>query len=91
MKRHMFFPEIETIRLKLRAFTPEDLQFVFDHFSNPDVCQYLYDCEPFTSLDEAKKLMTFYEEPEKKDHNRWSQYYDHFCFSLLKREWDIYT
>lgn len=67
----MFFPDIETERLILRKFQKDDLQFIFEHFSDNDVCEYLYDNEPLKSLEEAKQIMAFYEDQENKTHNRW--------------------
>ncbi len=68
---NMFFPDIETDRLILRKFQHKDLQFIFNHFSNNDVCKYLYDNEPLRSIEEAKEIMAFYEDQENKTHNRW--------------------
>jgi ribosomal-protein-alanine N-acetyltransferase len=67
----MFFPDIETYRLKLRVLNANDTEFIFKHFSNDDVCKYLYDNEPLTSIEEAEKIIRLYESPEVSDHNRW--------------------
>ncbi|MBM7616237.1 GNAT family N-acetyltransferase [Alkaliphilus hydrothermalis] len=71
MTRIKQFPEIETERLKLRELTMEDVDFVFAHFSDEDICRYLYDEEPFSSKEEAVGLISWYKNPEGKNHNRW--------------------
>lgn len=65
------FQTLDTNRLVLRGFKAEDLEFVYEHFSNPDVCQYLYDNEPLGSIEKAQEIIDAYAEPETKDHNRW--------------------
>ncbi len=67
----MNFPDIGTDRLILRTLNANDREFIFRHFSNHDVCQYLYDNEPLSSIEEAEKIIRLYESPEDSDHNRW--------------------
>jgi ribosomal-protein-alanine N-acetyltransferase len=64
-------PTIETDRLVLRPFAPEDEDFLFRHFAAPDVCRYLYDAEPFTSVEEARQLIEFFAPCEDGNRNRW--------------------
>lgn len=68
---HPLAPTIETERLLLRGFEPNDAPFVLKHFSDPDVCRYLYDCEPFASLEEAEGLIRGYNNPDQKSRCRW--------------------
>lgn len=67
----ILFPALETDRLILRQLTLEDTPFVFQHFSDPLVTQYLMDEPPLTDEDQAKDIIHFYAEPEGKTHNRW--------------------
>jgi ribosomal-protein-alanine N-acetyltransferase len=65
------FPNLQTERLLLRALTPADLEFVYQHFADPDVTRYLYDEEPITTRQEAQAIVDFYTEPGVKLYNRW--------------------
>lgn len=67
----IFFPTIETKRLILRQLTLDDADFVYQHFSDPGVTQYLLDAPPLASMEEAREIIEFYLEPEEKTHNRW--------------------
>ncbi|MCE5313386.1 MAG: GNAT family protein [Armatimonadota bacterium] len=62
---------VETERLILKEFKPQDIDFIYRHFSNEDVCRYLFDCEPLTSIEGAKKIIDFYTDSEQSDRNRW--------------------
>ena len=68
---HTFFPALETERLLLRQMTIEDTDFVFRHFSDAAVNQYLLDEPPVTTYAQAREIIQFYLEPEGKTHNRW--------------------
>ncbi len=65
------FPSLETERLILRQMTLEDTDFVFKHFSDSAVSQYLMDEPPVTEYAQAQEIIQFYLEPEGKTHNRW--------------------
>ncbi len=69
---HPLTPLIETERLVLRGFDPSDSDFVFKHFSDPDVCRYLYDCEPFEAIEEAEQLIRGYTNPAQNSRCRWA-------------------
>jgi len=66
-----YFPKIETKRLILRQLTPDDLDFVFQHFSNPSITEFLLDEPPVSDISQAQEIIEFYLEPEKKSRNRW--------------------
>lgn len=66
-----YFPTLETERLVLRQLTMQDADFIFSHFSNPAVTQYLMDEPPLTDIAEAQEIIAFYLEPETKTQNRW--------------------
>jgi ribosomal-protein-alanine N-acetyltransferase len=68
---HNDFPSLETERLILRPLTLEDTDFVFRHFSDPAVTQYLLDEPPVTELAQAQEIIQFYLEPAGKTYNRW--------------------
>jgi ribosomal-protein-alanine N-acetyltransferase len=65
------FPPLETERLILRQLTLDDADFVFRHFSDPMVCQYLMDEPPLTEFAQAQRIIQFYLEPQGKTYNRW--------------------
>jgi len=65
-----FFPDLETERLLLRNISQEDADFVFKEYSNPLVCEYQVEHEPFQSIDEAKKWIGWYYNGIA-DHHRW--------------------
>jgi ribosomal-protein-alanine N-acetyltransferase len=64
-------PLIETQRLILKELTLQDLDFIYGHFSNEDVCRYLFDNEPLASIEEAQQIIDFYLDPRQNDRNRW--------------------
>ncbi len=66
------FPAITTERLVLRDFTETDIDFVYRHFSDPEVCRYLLDEPPLTDLSQAKILLDFLQNSEGKNYNRWA-------------------
>jgi [ribosomal protein S5]-alanine N-acetyltransferase len=66
-----YFPIIETERLILRQLTFDDTDFIFQHFSDPNVSQYLMDELPLTDRAGAEEIIRFYLEPEGKTYNRW--------------------
>lgn len=65
------FTGLETKRLYLKCIGYEDTDFMFRQFSDESVTRYLYDEEPFTSIDEAKGLIDFYLAPEPRNQHRW--------------------
>lgn len=48
MSEQRLFPELETDRLKLRNVNDTDADFIFKHFSNEKICEFLYDEDIFT-------------------------------------------
>ena len=62
---------LETERLYLRPLTLADTDFVFQHFSNLAVTQYLLDEPPLTEYAQAQAIVQFYQDPAGKNHNRW--------------------
>lgn len=69
--KHNHFPSLETERLILRQMTLEDTDFVFQHFGDSSVTQYLMDEPPVTEYAQAQGIIQFYLKPERKTHNRW--------------------
>lgn len=65
------FIDLETDRLLLKCIGYEDTDFFYKQFTTDEVNRYLYDAEPFSSVEEAKKWITFYLQPEPRDHHRW--------------------
>ena len=66
-----YFPPLETERLDLRQLTPEDTDFIFRHFSNPLVFQYLLDEPPVTEFAQAEEIVQFYLGKDGNSYNRW--------------------
>ena len=65
------FPPLETERLCLRPLTGNDLEFIYRHFSDPDINRYLLDDEPVTTREQAQAIIDFYLSPPDKPYNRW--------------------
>ena len=65
------FKELETERLWLKNICYEDVEFIFEQFSNDDINRYLYDAEPMKELSEAQELIDFYTVSEKRNQHRW--------------------
>lgn len=66
-----WFAPLETERLNLRPMEAGDLDFVFEHFSDPQVHKYLFDAEPTTTMSLAEEIVGFYADPAKTRCNRW--------------------
>jgi len=67
----VYFPMLQTDRLILRQLTMEDIDFVFEHFHDPNVTQYLLDEPPLADYAQAQAIIEYYQAPEGKMHNRW--------------------
>jgi len=65
------FPTLTTKRLELRLMTADDLDFIFQHFSNEDVNRYILDDEPVQTMEQAQEIIDFYVPPGEKSYNRW--------------------
>ena len=70
-KETLYAPRLESDRLILRSITFGDLEFVFDHFSDPHVYKYLVDEEPVTNELEAKEIIQWASNPADISCNRW--------------------
>jgi ribosomal-protein-alanine N-acetyltransferase len=66
------FPPLETDRLHLRLLADEDIDFIFHHFSDPDVCRYLMDEPPVADLAEAEAIIHSFADPEVNNRIRWA-------------------
>ncbi len=67
----VYFPILHTDRLILRQLTMEDIDFVYRHFHDSNVTQYLMDEPPVVNYAQARAIIEFYLGPEEKKHNRW--------------------
>ena len=65
------FKELETEWLWLKNICYEDVEFIFEQFSNDDINRYLYDAEPMKELFEAQELIDFYTVSEPRYQHRW--------------------
>ena len=71
MSQASVFENLETERLLLRRFTPEDAEFVLRHFSDPEVTKYLLDAAPLATIEQAHALIGEYLRPTARTFNRW--------------------
>ncbi|MEG0294666.1 GNAT family N-acetyltransferase [Enterococcus sp.] len=71
MKTHKKFPDLETERLILRNVENQDTSFIYQLFSNKEVCRYLYDEPLYTSEEDARDFIEWHRNPEEKGYNRW--------------------
>lgn len=67
----MFFQDLETERLLLKNVSPEDAEFMYRQFSDPVVCKYLFDEEPYTDIRQAEELIDMFCQPEPRSQHRW--------------------
>ena len=65
------FPPLETERLLLKPLAVNDLDFVYQHFSDPAIYRYLVDEEPVSTCIQAQEIVDFYAQPMGKSYNRW--------------------
>lgn len=65
------FVDLETQRIYLKCIGYDDAEFFLKQFSTDEVNRYLYDAEPCSSLEEAKKWIRFYLESEPRNQHRW--------------------
>ena len=65
------FPQLETGRLILRPLAAGDLNFVFRHFSDPEVNRYLFDEPPVKTIQQAQEIVDFYQHEGNRSSNRW--------------------
>ena len=52
--------DLETERLFLKCIGYDDTEFFYKQFTTDEVNQYLFDIEPFDSMEEAQKWIGFY-------------------------------
>jgi RimJ/RimL family protein N-acetyltransferase len=65
------FTDLETERLFLECIGYDDAEFFYKQFSTDEVNQYLFDVEPFSSVEEAQEWIGFYVESEPRNQHRW--------------------
>ena len=68
----VYFPTLQTDRLSLRLLTMDDVDFIYRHFRDPRVTEYLMDEPPVADVAEARAIISFFLEPEGKRQNRWA-------------------
>lgn len=61
---------LETKRLYLREFLPNDAEYLYNLNSDPDVIKYTGD-DKFSSLEEASLFLSSYKEYNKNGYGRW--------------------
>lgn len=65
------FRSLKTERLILKNIGIEDRNFVFQQFSDPKICRYLFDAEPLISIEGADEIIGYYLQPEPRLQHRW--------------------
>ena len=66
MNKNKVLKTMETKRLILELISNKYLKEIYEHFSDPDVTEYM-DIESLKSIDEAKEIIDFYVEKEDKE------------------------
>lgn len=66
-----YFPDLLTDRLLLRQLAQDDLEFIYHHFKDAQVSQYLLDEAPVADYDQAQAIIDFYLKADPKTYNRW--------------------
>lgn len=66
-----FSTPLATPRLQMVAMGPNHRDFVFRHFSDPEVARYLVDAEPVRTQADADEIVAFYEDPDRRRRSRW--------------------
>lgn len=67
----LLFSPLETPRLRLRSLDADDAPFIYRHFSDPQVNQYLLDAEPIATLEQAQAIVDFFGQPQDDTYTRW--------------------
>lgn len=62
----------ETKRLKFRLLDIRDIQVIYRQFSDLDMCRYF--SEPPCTIEEAKEIITHYQNPEGKGYLRYAMF-----------------
>lgn len=71
MAESLMFPNLQTSRLIIRNIEANDKEFIYKLFSNEKVCEFLYDEEIFTNVNDAVAFINWNSNPEEKGYNRW--------------------
>lgn len=70
MPQESLFENLETERLLLRRFAPQDAEFVLGHVGDPEVTKYLLDAAPLATIEQAHALIAEYLNPTARTFNR---------------------
>ena len=65
------FKELKTRRLILKNINMDDIDFIYQEFTDDFINKYLFDAEPLTNLDESKDLIEFYLNTMKYNNHRY--------------------
>ncbi|MGP1383629.1 MAG: GNAT family N-acetyltransferase [Thainema sp.] len=68
---NILFPPLDTPRLHLRTLHVDDVEFIYRHFANPEVNQFLLDEAPIHSLEQAQAIVDFFVHPTDDTYTRW--------------------
>jgi ribosomal-protein-alanine N-acetyltransferase len=64
--------ELQTDRLLLRRISYDDVEFIRKHFGDEEVCKYMVDNEPITTIEEAEDLIKWsHSNATNPTNNRW--------------------
>lgn len=64
--------ELKTERLTLRKINYQDVDFIFKHFGDEEVCQYMVDNEPVKTMEEAEDIIKWSHSNDTcPTNNRW--------------------
>lgn len=64
--------ELNTDRLTLRKISFQDVDFIYKHFGDEEVCRYMVDNETVKTIEEAVDIIKWsHSDPEYPTNNRW--------------------
>jgi ribosomal-protein-alanine N-acetyltransferase len=67
----MILNDLETTRLILKCISEEDVDFIYQQFSDPEVNQFLFDAEPVKDYPEALDIVQMYTQQKRITAYRW--------------------
>ena len=67
----MILHDLQTERLILKGISEEDIDFIFQQFSNDEVNRYLYDAEPTKTRQDAEDIVHMYTQQKEIKAYRW--------------------
>ncbi|HBN83935.1 MAG TPA: N-acetyltransferase [Clostridiales bacterium] len=67
----MIYKNLEANRLTLKCISQDDREFIYRHFSDDCVNEFLFDAEPIQTMEQADEIIRFYTDPVPAFWHRW--------------------